>query len=63
MRRNIVGTRKYNTSSCEVQQNIVQTRKDELLTTLEKFFEQSLTKNELRYKLATIKANIQKTCQ
>ena len=63
MQRNSVGTRKYQTPSFVVRQAIVQKQKNELLTTLEKFFKESLTKNELKYELAVIKTNIQKTCQ
>lgn len=63
MRRNIVGTRKYHTPPCVVRQTLVEKHKDQLLTALEKFFDESVTKTEFRSQLKTLKSNVQKTCQ
>ena len=60
-RQDISSSRKYLVNNEIVKCRIIQLQKDNLLLSLSNFFEQKITKTELKTSLKTIKQDIEKT--
>jgi len=60
-RLDVPSARKYFVSNEVVKSNIVDLQKNNLLLSLSNFFEQKITKTELKTNLSTIKKELQKT--
>lgn len=60
-RQDVPSSRKYLVNNEIVKCRIIQLQKDNLLLSLSNFFEQKITKTELKTSLKTIKQDIEKT--